>query len=52
MRTPTTNQYWKSFPLAIEHGAWAGSRTTTNGKSENGGEYTAVWRKTDGVWKI
>lgn len=52
VRTPTTISTSESYPLAIEHGAWVGSRTTTNGKLENGGEYTAAWRKTDGVWKI
>jgi ketosteroid isomerase-like protein len=37
---------------AIEHGTWVGSRTSENGKLENGGQYTAAWRKTDGVWRI
>jgi len=23
-----------------------------NGKLENGGQYTAAWRKTDGIWRI
>ena len=52
LRTPTTIIISESYPLAIEHGAWIGSRTTTNGSLKNGGEYTAAWRKTDGVWKI
>lgn len=52
VRTPTTIRISDSYPLAIEHGTWVGSRTTTNGKLESGGEYTAAWRKTDGAWKI
>lgn len=52
LRTPTTISISDSYPLAIEHGTWVGSRTTTNGKLENGGEYTAAWRKTGDVWKI
>lgn len=52
IRTPTAIKVSDSYPLAIEHGTWVGSRTTANGELENGGEYTAAWRKTDGVWKI
>jgi len=52
LRTPTTISISDSYPLAIEHGNWLGSRTTANGKLESGGEYTAAWRKTDGGWKI
>jgi len=35
-----------------EHGTWVGSRTAENGKFEIGGQYTAAWKKTDGVWRI
>ena len=52
VRTPEEIIVSRSYPLAIEHGTWTGSRTTRNGKLENGGEYTAAWRKEDGVWKI
>ena len=52
VRTPTTISISDSYPLAIEQGDWVGSRTTPNGRLESGGEYTAAWRKTDGVWKI
>lgn len=52
VRTPTTISISDSYPLAIEHGNWVGSRTTANGKLKNGGEYAAAWRKTDGAWKI
>lgn len=52
VRTPTTITISKSAPHAIEQGTWVGSRSTANGKLENGGEYTAAWRKTDGGWKI
>ena len=52
VRTPTTINISAAYPLAIEHGTWAGSRTTTNGKLENGGEYTAAWRKIGTTWKI
>ena len=52
VRTPTTITLSNAAPHAIEHGTWEGSRTTANGKLENGGEYTAAWRKTDSGWKI
>ena len=52
VRTPSEITLSKAYPLAIEHGTWVGSRTTENGKLENGGQYTAAWRKTDGVWRI
>ena len=52
LRTPVTINISDSYPLAIEHGTWVGSRTTTNGKLESGGDYTAAWRKIGGVWKI
>lgn len=52
VRTPTEIILSEAYPLAIEHGTWVGSRTTENGKLENGGHYTAAWRKTDGVWRI
>lgn len=52
IRTPATIKISNAYPLAIEHGTWEGSRTTANGKLENGGEYTAAWKKTGGTWKI
>jgi ketosteroid isomerase-like protein len=52
VRTPTEITLSKAYPLAIEHGTWVGSRTGENGKLENGGQYTAAWRKTDGEWRI
>ena len=52
VRTPVTINVSDAYPLAIEHGTWVGSRTTKNGKLENGGEYTAAWRKTGQTWKI
>ena len=52
VRTPLEVTLSDAYPLAIEHGTWVGSRTTENGKLENGGQYTAAWRKTDGVWRI
>ena len=52
VRTPSEITLSDVYPLAIEHGTWVGSRTSENGKLENGGEYTAAWRKTDGVWRI
>ena len=52
VRTPSEITLSEAYPLAIEHGTWVGSRTTENGKLENGGQYTAAWRKTDGVWRI
>lgn len=52
VRTPSEITVSKAYPLAIEHGTWTGSRTTANGKVESGGQYTAAWRKSDGVWRI
>jgi ketosteroid isomerase-like protein len=52
IRTPSEITLSKAYPLAIEHGTWVGFRTDENGKLENGGQYTAAWRKTDGVWRI
>jgi len=52
VRTPSEIVLSDVYPLAIEHGTWVGSRTSQNGKLENGGQYTAAWRKTDGVWRI
>lgn len=52
IRTPTEITLSQAYPLAIEHGTWIGSRTGESGRLENGGQYTAAWRKTDGVWRI
>jgi len=52
VRTPSEITLSEAYPLAIEHGTWVGSRTTENGELENGGQYTAAWRKTDGIWRI
>jgi len=52
IRTPLEITLSEAYPLAIERGTWVGSRTDVNGKLENGGQYTAAWRKTDGVWRI
>jgi len=52
VRTPTEITLSKAYPLAIEHGTWTGSRKSENGVLEHGGQYTAAWRKSDGVWRI
>lgn len=52
IRTPASIRISEAYPLAIEHGTWIGTRTTENGKLENGGEYTAAWKNTDGTWLI
>jgi ketosteroid isomerase-like protein len=52
VRTPEKITLSEAYPLAIESGTWVGTRTTSNGKLESGGEYTAAWRKTDNVWRI
>ena len=52
VRTPLEIVLSEAYPLAIERGTWVGSRTDKNGKLENGGQYTAAWRKTNGVWRI
>ena len=52
VRTPAEIQVSDAYPLAIERGAWVGSRTTENGALENGGEYTAAWKRTESGWVI
>jgi len=52
VRTPAEITVSETYPLAIEHGSWIGSRTTKNGGLESGGQYTAAWRKTNGQWRI
>jgi len=37
-------------PLAAEHGHWIG--TYPDGRRAYGGTYLAMWRKTDGGWKL
>jgi len=36
----------------MEQGTWVGSRTSKDGKTKNGGQYTAAWRKTEAGRKI
>lgn len=52
VRTPKEIVVSEAYPLAFESGTWVGSRTDANGPLENGGKYTASWRKVDGTWKI
>jgi ketosteroid isomerase-like protein len=52
VRTPSSIQLSDAYPIAIESGEWTGTRTIERGRYENGGRYTAAWRKTDGGWKI
>lgn len=40
----------KAGPLAAEHGHWVGR--LPNGHAAYGGTYLAMWRHTDGGWKI
>ena len=52
VRTPAKIIFSSAYLLAMEQGNWTGSRTTGNGNLENGGQYTAAWRKTGAGWKI
>lgn len=52
VRTPTEIRISEAYPLAIERGTWTGSRTTSSGVIENGGEYTASWKRSEEGWKI
>lgn len=52
VRTPVEVTLSEASSRAIENGTWVGTRTSENGPQENGGQYTAYWRKVDGVWKI
>lgn len=52
VRTPAEVTLSSSDPLAVEHGTWVGTRSTPDGIEHKGGQYTASWKKVDGVWKI
>jgi ketosteroid isomerase-like protein len=52
VRTPVKVIVSAAYPHAFESGAWTGSRSTARGLQDKGGEYAAVWRKTEGTWKI
>ena len=52
VRTPSSVTVSDDYPLAIEQGTWVGTRTSVNGETESGGEYTAAWKMTDSGWKI
>lgn len=52
IRTPAEVTISETYPLAMENGTWVGSMTTGHGTLEKGGQYSAGWRKVDGVWKI
>jgi len=51
VRTPVKVRVSTALPHAMESGTWVGTRTA-GGRQEKGGEYSAVWRKVEGVWKI
>ncbi len=52
VRTPDDIKISQAYPLAIENGTWTGSRSTTFGTLNNGGSYTAAWKRTDKGWLI
>lgn len=52
IRTPSEVVVSNAYPMAFENGTWVGRRTTENGRLENGGRYSAAWRKVDGAWLI
>lgn len=52
VRTPDVIEISTYLPRAAEHGTWIGSWTTAAGRREEGGSYTASWRKAGGEWKI
>jgi ketosteroid isomerase-like protein len=49
-RTPDAIEISAAAPLAAERGRWIGKRP--NGAPAFGGTYLAMWRRTDGGWKI
>ncbi len=51
-RNPSEIKVSETYPLAIEHGTWVGTRTNENGAMKNGGDYTAAWKLTDEGWFI
>ena len=52
IRTPDSIEISSSNPLASESGTWTGRWTGASGPVSTGGDYAAMWRKVDGVWKI
>ena len=52
VRTPVEITISEAYPVAMETGTWTGRMTTANGLLEKGGQYSAGWRKVDGVWRI
>ena len=51
VRTPTQITVSPLLPIALETGHWRGA-TAGATKDWIGGDYTAKWRRTDGVWRI
>jgi ketosteroid isomerase-like protein len=51
VRTTTQVTVSPILPIALEYGHWRGAPTSAD---ENwiGGDYTAKWRRTDGVWRV
>ncbi len=52
VRTPISVEISRASPLASERGTWVGRWTAERGPIEMSGEYMAMWRKTDGRWRI
>ena len=52
VRTPGEIKVSLDYPLASESGAWIGTWTSAEGPVRTGGDYQAMWRKTDDGWKI
>lgn len=52
VRTPESIEVSRDYPLAAEQGNWVGTWQTDEGPVKTGGQYTAMWREVEGVWKV
>ncbi len=52
VRTPQTVELSSAYPLAAEAGTWVGTWSTPHGAVRTGGHYSAMWRQSDGEWKV
>ena len=52
VRTPESIEISSDYPLAAEVGTWVGTWSTVDGPVRTGGRYAAMWRNTDGAWKV
>jgi ketosteroid isomerase-like protein len=52
VRSPESVELSESYPLAAEIGTWVGTWTSADGPVRTGGRFSAMWRKSEGAWKV